>query len=370
MLCGGFNIEMNRIESIRRLWSEVFGDSADYLDMYFDRVYRDEDALAIFSEDGNRLDSALLLQRYQLQYQGAVVQMGYIAGAMTRRSARGRGLMTRLVGEALAKARERGDMLVSLIPAHDWLYFFYDRLGFATVFYVDTQRFTSLHRFALPPEAPAFHRLDDPYAPAVLAAFERFERRRPCSVLHTKRDYLNILDDNRLDGGSFVAIADEQGEVAAMAWAVEEKADGLLTVTELLGRDGNARTAALAELRRQHPGKAFKVLAPPLTGGTHLESLGMARVVNPLTALTCVAKAHSDFCAAIRVRDRLLPQNDGVYLINDGTVSKLPYENAAGVKLDFDITAELLAKIMFSGDYISDIIDFPGERPTMRLMLQ
>lgn len=137
---------MNRKEEIKRIWSECFNDSREYVDMYFDRVYNDADGMLL--ERNGKVVSSLLLQRYAMLIGNREVCVSYVAGAATRRSARGNGYMSQLMCEALIASRERGDMLCTLIPAHDWLYFFYDRFDFSTVFYVDRQRFTSLHAFS------------------------------------------------------------------------------------------------------------------------------------------------------------------------------------------------------------------------------
>ena len=85
---------MNRKEEIKKIWKECFGDPQDYIDMYFSRVYSERDALTL--EKGGRIVSSLLLQPYSMLFNRTDVTVGYIAGAATRRNARGNGYMSEL----------------------------------------------------------------------------------------------------------------------------------------------------------------------------------------------------------------------------------------------------------------------------------
>lgn len=360
---------MNQKEAIKKLWSEVFHDSREYVDMYFDRVYRDSDVLAVITD--GKLESSMLLQEYRFLYQGTETGMGYIAGAMTRRTSRGKGLMGNLIKESFSRAYDRGDMMVSLIPSHDWLYFYYDRFGFSTVFYVDTQRFTSLHQFVT---EGTYHAVEDIYSDKVFEAFERMERDRHCTVLHSHRDFLNIMDDNRTDKGHFVALADENGEIVSMAWAVVR--DGMVNVTELLGINHDARDAACQELRKLLPDKPFKVLAPPLAEHRKLYARGMARIVNVDLCLRIAARNNPRWQSLIRVTDPIIEANNQVWEISDGnariiTDSYHPVSTSShkGHQPDFDIPVNVLNEIVFSAPRMGDILGFPSERPVMSLML-
>lgn len=358
---------MNQKEAIKKLWCEIFHDSREYVDMYFDRVYRDSDALTVVTD--GKLESSMLLRSYDFLYQQQVTSMSYIAGAMTRRASRGKGLMSRLIKESFAKSYERGDMLTALIPSHDWLYFYFDRFGFSTVFYVDTQRFTSLHQFHTEGD---YVTVDDVYAPKLFEAFERMERNRHCTVLHSHRDFLNIMDDNRTDGGRFVAMATPSGEIASMAWAVVT--DDMVTVTDLLGTNHDARNAACRELRKLFPDKPFKVLAPPLAEHRRLYDRGMARIVNADKCLRLAAANNPQWHSLIRITDPLIPANNQVWKISDGTASVFTdrffaYPLQSRPALDFDVPINVFNEIVFSSPAIGEVIGFPSVRPVMSLML-
>lgn len=356
---------MSLRDDIKKLWIESFDDSREYVDMYFDRVYRDADVVATMVS-GHPV-SSMLLQRYAMSFHGQEMGVSYVAGASTKRQMRGNGLMTELMGKALVESRNRGDMLCALIPANDSLYSYYSRLGFATVFFVDPQRYTSLHTFSPSENAPAFHIVDDIFDERVWLAFDGLQRKHHGMVLHTHRDFLNILDDLRMDSGRFVAMADAGGTVVSMAWGVADNtvADGVVTVKELLGVDEECRRAALRGLRTHFPDRPFKVLANAHGEGRKLYPRGMARIVNVLSCLEAIARNNHDLRLNVRVSDPLIADNNHIYMIANGSVS---IEDAdRPLELDVDITT--LTEIVFSSQEIGDVIGLPSVRPHISLML-
>lgn len=350
---------MNKKEEVKKIWTECFDDSREFVEMFFSRVYKDSDALVL--ERGGKVVSSMLLQPYSMKFQGTEVTTGYICGAGTRRAARGNGYMSELMVEALNTALERGFMTCSLIPAHDWLYFYYDRFDFSTVYYYDPQRFTSLHAFT--PEGN-YTRVEDPYLPEVYEAFHTFEMNRQCAVLHSQRDFLNILDDLSHDGGIFVAVRDESGTVAAIGCAAP--AAGRLLVKELLGGSEDAKEAVLEVMRNEFPDIPVSVYTPADTVGRKPYSRGMARIVNAPLCLGVIAAANPKFRCKIRINDRLMPYNSHTYIIKEGLCT---IDAGYTGKLDFDVNADTFNRIVFSSAAIGDVLDFPSERPYMSLML-
>ena len=81
---------MSKKDLIRRVWNECFNDSPEYTDMYFSRIYTDDDALLEVAEDGRPV-SILQVHPYTMLFHGAEAQLGYICGAATARKYRGRG---------------------------------------------------------------------------------------------------------------------------------------------------------------------------------------------------------------------------------------------------------------------------------------
>ncbi|MCM1441315.1 MAG: GNAT family N-acetyltransferase [Roseburia sp.] len=360
-------------DELKKLWRDSFGDSAEYVDMYFDRVYTDADAIAL-SIDG-RVVSSLLLQPYNLWFHGTELPIGYIAGASTRRQSRGKGFMGRLIFQSLTAAYCRGMAAVALIPAHDWLYDYYARFGFATVFYADAQRYTSLHAFA---GSDRFSEIDDSYSTEVIDAFMAMERDAGCGIIHSRRDFLNILDDLNLEGGLFCSVTNNSNRcIVAMGWAAPDADGDRILVKELLGDDPEARKAVLRRFRAEWPDMPFTLLARPgcqpedETDNDELASRrlmrrGMMRIVDNLSLLEAIAAGNPHFEATLRISDPMLPQNNHVYRIVRGKASE--YDSFSGTA-DFDVDAPTFCRMVFSSPAIGEIIEFPSVRPHISLML-
>lgn len=348
-----------------RIWQESFKDPREYVAMYFDRVYLDDEAMLLTDSQGAPV-SSLLLQRYAMTFHGLTLPAGYIAGAATRRSQRGRGYMSRLMEEALRKSAARGDMLCALIPASEALFLFYQRYGFSTVFYAKEQRYTSLHRFPVEGEYVAAEGVG---AEEMWRAFDSLQRMRPCYIVHTRRQFDNILADLRADRGDFVAMAskDDEHRIVSMAWGVMR--GDLLLVTDVMGENEDARKAALRRLRELHPGVPFLVYGRP--GDSHggrLMRRGMARVVNARLLLSAVAAADPRLKCRVRVTDHLLPElNSHTFWLADGVCAV--DDEPRGRTLDFDVTIEVLSEIAFSSARVGELLKFPSVRPMMSLML-
>lgn len=358
---------MNLRDETKKLWKECFTDSDEFVEMFFSRVYRDDDLIYLTGEKGGNIQSAMLLQRYALSFHGQELPMAYVCGAATKRSQRGKGLMSLLMSRALVESYARGDAFSSLIPAHSWLYAFYQRFGFQSVFQVHLDHYTAFHPFVTEGD---FGTAENLFSPEVYEAFRRLERKVPCRVLHSQRDFLNILDDINLDGGHVAVVTDRNagGDIVAIALGV--KRDEHVLVTDLLADSREAAVAALHNVREAFPEMPFTVPIMPVDDGLEsrkkLTPKAMARIVNVGMVLSAIAAAHPKLRLALRVTDHIIPENNAIFLINRGTVA---VNNAYPSKLDFDVDVETLTTLIFSSPEIGNITGLPSVRPQISLML-
>lgn len=348
------------LHEVRNIWSECFHDTPEWMEMYFSKVCNAEDAM-ILTED-NIAVSSMMLIRYSMNFHGKTIPVGYIAGAATRRRYRGQGNMSRLMKTALYRAYERGDILVTLIPASRRLYFYYDRFGFATVFYVDEERYTALHNFAYEGDySLCDNMLDDD----IYEAFNLMTLTRNCSIMHTRQDYENIIDDTIISGGTAIALRDNAtGKVAATAWGALN--DGRLVIHELTAVSDDARQAAMAQMQKQYPNMPITLTAPPDNRRIPMHARGMARIVNATRLLENYAEAYPDISMAIRIYDPLIAENSHTYIIDRGTTV---INDGFGGKIDIDVTVEVLTSILFSQQQIGEIFNMPTSRPYISLMM-
>lgn len=356
---------MDKKDEIIKIWRECFpADTTAWLDMYFTNAYRSDCAMTLCED--NTTVCSLLLQPYTMTFHGEHVGTSYVSGAATRHQFRNHGYMTRLMKQALQSSRSRGDMLCTLIPANQRLYNYYSRLGFSTVFYTTILRYTSAHTF---PVENSYDQVDQNDTARLYRAFSRLMECRNCCIQHTEAQFKAIMADNRLSNGVFTAIADDQQEIVAMAWAIPEAGSRTLRVTDILSKNEDAYNAALRELQFMRPNWSLTIMERPSDNSpVTLTPRGMARLLNPVKALSILAGHHPELKTTIRVSDHIIDENNATYSLSEGHVDTLPYM-ASGTIPDLDISIGVLTAILFSSHHIGTIMGLPATRPFMSLMM-
>lgn len=359
---------MSKKSEVLKIWHDCFpDDSPQWRRMFFDAAYVDDEALTLSDPETGATVSSLLLLPYSMTFQGRNPGVAYIYGAGTLRKYRARGFMSQLMREALREASDRGDTFAALIPARDSLRRYYARFGFATVFYSRPERYTSLHRFDYEGD---FHEVTAD-SPTLFSAFERMMAGRPCCMQHTRSQFLTLMEDARMSGHGFAAVAREgSDEPVAMLWAVPEMASDALKIKELLAVDDNAANAALTALQRHFPERPLTLMrqASDAIAGGNLVSGGMMRIVNAEDALQAVAANHPETSLTVRLTDSLLPENSGVYTLGNGRL-RVADSAADGRHIDLDINPQVLAAMLFSSQPVTAVTGLPARRPRMSLML-
>lgn len=350
---------MKKKDIILKLWRECFDDPDQYVEMFFSSVYRDDDALLL--EKNGATVSSMLLQRYSMNFHGVTLPVSYICGAATAPEMRCHGYMTELLSEGLNESYRRGDVFCALIPASSWLFKYYEKAGFSPVFHTRVEHFTSAHTFK---HNGAYAMAPDAGGEEAYLFFDKMMRGRPCCVQHSREQYHQIVMDNSVDGGSIIAIAGEDGEFAAMAFAVPD--DGEVKVKELLAVDEDAANGAL-DLVKKTFGEMPVTVWRYRADGIEPTARGMARLVNVERALAIIAATHPEFKMAVRVCDRIIPENCHTYIVAGGECRI--DDGYDSEKLDYDIDVEVLTSILFGNRVTGKILNFPAVTPYMSLML-
>lgn len=348
-------------EQFQAIFKASFSDPAKWYSWFFDAVACNEDDIMIGYDAAGNAVSALLMQRYDFQYQGAVVPMAFISCVATLPQARSKGAASRLLCEALNEARNRGMALCALIPAHPWLSFFYRRFGFADIFYVDRCNYTALHSFG-----PVKRRLVEPCS----SLLSELELSLGCGVVHTRLQYEQIINDMAIDGNCDVLAVggeDFDGDKPGGGILFAATRADCVHVRSLVAADDEAAQSLLAELRRRHPDSAFVVDGPPVSGNrAFLQPYGMGRVCCASVLFDALARHHPGLKMSIRLSDGLLARNSGVYIIEGGTCER---RDSFDGKVDLDVSADTLTSVLFGSESTGDIFGLPTRRAYMSLML-
>jgi predicted acetyltransferase len=264
---------MSMKEEIMELWRLSFGDSEDFIRLYFDRAYREENILTV-CENG-RVVSALQIQPYTMSYCGTVVPVAYVCGVCTLPSERGKGRMSRLMLQARDVMGERGYALAALIPASESLFDLYARFGYARAFDQSTEMHVADDA---PPDPPSCRIISGrQLSPeALYACYDLQQREHPCSILHSADQWDILLQDCRMAGGE-AWLALWQDFPVGMALAVPDDAS-MMYVREIACEQSYIRYELVQHILARSGCSMALVCRPPLPSTAH--PYGMALVLD------------------------------------------------------------------------------------------
>ena len=121
------------IPSLIKLWHKVFGDDREYIELFFKEAYFESECFAEII-DGEAV-SALYLLKSIIKCDGKIYRGRYLYAAATLPDYRGKGLMAKLINEALAYVKDENLDFIALVPADNGLYDYYGRFGFKESMY-------------------------------------------------------------------------------------------------------------------------------------------------------------------------------------------------------------------------------------------
>lgn len=123
-------------DKLIRLWSDVFGDEREYIELLFPQDKAICDVFAAF--DGDKIISVLYLLDCALTFNNVLYTGKYLYAAATDKLYRGKGLMASLIAEAQEYCSGSGVDFISLVPADEGLYNYYEKFGFIPAMYRTT----------------------------------------------------------------------------------------------------------------------------------------------------------------------------------------------------------------------------------------
>ena len=298
-------------EEARRLWQLCFGDSDEFLDRYFDRLYREEDVL--LAEDEGTAIGHLQFPELALSLGEVTLPAGYVVAVCTHPDHRGKGIMRPLLHEALRREKARGDEVSVLLPAEDWLFRYYASVGgYAPV----------VNRARSRRQEDALREEDPPVpAPSLVDYLLEVEASQQTpSLLHSRAFWEVITQDFEQEEELALQIhRTESGLIDGALFLV--KGESELLVQALYGMRP-VREALLAEVADQSA-LPLTYLLRPSTGGIP-EARAMMRILDAPRFLEALVKYYPELRLSFTYRDELFPENDGDYLLSAGKVECLP----------------------------------------------
>lgn len=125
------NPSKEQIPLLRALWKEAFGDTDEFLDLFFTTAFSTDRTICI-EEDGKIL-SALYI--FDCLFEGK--KIAYIYAVATSKSARGRGLCRKLMSYTHTYLKDKEYAGAILVPSDKGLFEMYEKMGYKTCCFTD-----------------------------------------------------------------------------------------------------------------------------------------------------------------------------------------------------------------------------------------
>lgn len=322
-------------EQVKALWKLCFEDSEEFVEMYFKLRYKSEVNVAI--QSGDEVISALQMLPYPMTFCGEMVQTSYISGACTHPDFRSKGVMRELLSQSFARMLRNGIQFSTLIPAEPWLFDYYKRMGYATVFQYSVKEMT-LPEF-IPSKEIAVNVVSKPQD-EVYSYLNKKLSERPCCIQHSAEDFQVIMADLPISGGNLF-VARQANEIRGIA--IIYKGENCIIINELLAEDKDTEYSLLFAIK-QYTGCNHIIQLLPPDKELPQHSLGMARIINTKEVLQIYASAFPEDDMQLEVSDKQLSVNNGYYYLSDGKC-RYSAERLPGAHIQTNIS-ELTEKIL------------------------
>lgn len=174
---------------IRQMWKTVFGDSEEYIDIYFREKYRHENTLVYFEDE--KPVASLQMLPYIFTFCGKEILVSYISGACTLPLYRKKGYMTSLLKYSFEEMRKRNISLTLLVPQESGLVEFYAHVGFVQAFDEGTE------------DLPSLKALLERYPCNLKGAYHEFDswfRQKDMTIQKSFNDFRVIVEEAALEG--------------------------------------------------------------------------------------------------------------------------------------------------------------------------
>lgn len=347
-------------EKVKKLWNLCFGDDEAFTELYFSKRYSDEVNLAI-QENGNVI-SALQILPYPMTFCGEIISTGYISGACTHPDHREKGSMKRLLLKSFTQMLNKEVPLTTLIPAEDWLFSYYSRIGYTPIFEYSNN---TLRVEELKPSSEftvSKYTSQSSLEKEVYSFFDENMKKRPCCIQHSYDDFLVIMDDLQLGSGDLL-IAKSLGKIKGLLFCYAK--ENTLQVPELFFEDNSVRDTLLFTAAKQFQVKKITCIIPPNDEMGNI--LGMARIIDAEKLLKIYAIQHPELEVFFNITDEDIEKNNAFYSIKSGKL------DMAEINKDFKFfSIQKLTQALMG--YKTDILPkelqiFEHQKPYMSLML-
>lgn len=258
-------------EEMKRLWKETFGDSDKYVDLVFDTYFDPADIA--FREEEGKLAAMLLGVPYSFGAAGGKTLRGlYLCGVATHREKRHQGLMTALMDQMNALARESGYDFTFLLPASDATREYYRHRGYHNAFYKVALHYVKGHEFNSAyglemEELREKESITESLVEEMVAFLSNCESAASGEIHefmlhHSPKDWKAIIEEASISAQP-IFIGRHEGRIAAVGFTAGEAPRherNTIEIKSIFAAEREAEVALLAEIERQYPDKNLTVV--------------------------------------------------------------------------------------------------------------
>lgn len=175
--------DQDRIKSeTKDLWKLIFNDSDEFINLYFSKIYKPE--INVTCQINHHVVGALQRIPYILWYNSSEIPSAYISGVCTHPDFRKQDIGTNLMKQAHRQMYDAGIVFAFLIPAEEWLYGWYNKLGYCTC-------------MTCTPYERDITDMD-------FGTFDKIQRQKSCVILHDSEGLEIIKEDIKISGNNYV----------------------------------------------------------------------------------------------------------------------------------------------------------------------
>lgn len=296
-------------EASKALWKICFDDTNEFIERYFQQKCSEETSLVRY--ENSEAVAALQLIPYTMTYGKEIFPIGYISGACTHPDHRGKGVMKALLAESFGRLYEERAFFATLIPGEEWLFDYYQTMGFEKVFKkVEVNLISS----PTPQSGIVLNKINS-YSPELYRYIDRKLSEHACAILHTESDYQAVFEDLSLAGGTVYLALDEKGQLKGVAVVLIEQEK--IRLVECLTDSVAVERFLIAKMKKLHPTGR---LDANMLSQDHIATkpFGMARIIRVKEVLEAYARLFPDTTKRLKLTDQVITQNSGYYELLDG----------------------------------------------------
>lgn len=340
---------MTKKEEARKLWEMCFDDFPGFTELYFRKRYTDDNTIAVYHD--KEMISVLQLLPYPFHFLNQTVDSAYISGACTHVEYRKKGAMHELLVKSLTHLAQTNIPICTLIPAEDWLFGYYQKTGFETVFYNSTPE---LHLADLTTKDEIVVSFNDELDEQTFAYFDQKTRDRKAVLLHTLQDMEVVMEDLLMAKGKLF-IARQHKEIVGLILAFYDAKQKTVYINEVLANNCTIKQELFKGAAKYFGSSIIKVVSP----AHHLpkQPFGMLRIVLALPLLEVFAKANPEWKELLIIEDTIVKENKGTYKIQDGKVDFSPRQTTSKKARKISINELALELFENLNPYMSLMLD-------------